>query len=671
MILWLVWIPASGAFFPGAWYPSAAVAAGLLAVSAAAYRRVLPPTRVARVALLSFAALVGFNYLSMLWAGSPQDALTAANELLLYLAVAWTISLVPWTPRSLAWFLGLWAVGVALICAVELLHTLGATQLGPYFYDARYANPLDYPNATAALAALALWPSLLLASRREVPNLARVPLLAVSVFLAGFAFLPQSRGALVGLAVTVPVVLIFAGQRIALLIRMLVVGAGLAVTIPRTVDVYTALSDGHRVRPVLQRAADGILLTCLVALVIGAVLAVAERRLHHPRMPGWRVPRLGRRRVVTVALVAVIAAGFALASPVSHLVSTVYSNGRSDASVGSVRLLSAAPEERLDYARVAVKLFAGAPILGVGSGNFGRRYDALRSFAKHSQYTHDLPLRVLSETGIVGTILFLLLVGAILVGLWKASVELPGLGRACAVAALGVACYFIVHASLEWLDEYPALAVPALALPLAAIGMRRGMPVADAALATGPGGTQPTDRLAVHRRRLPERPPAGVLAALALLTSLLITLALVVPYMETRYEQQAFATFRQHPSQAYHDLSEAASLNPVSANALTDEGTIAEDLYDGTRARLAFSQALQREDTWYPHLELALLYSETRQFGLALSQARRAAALDRDDPLVTAATSLILRHQSIDPVAFNGGFTQGAEADVFRRQSIR
>src|SRR6202042_3635952 len=80
--------------------------------------------------------------------------------------------------------------------------------------------------------------------------------------------------------------------------------------------------------------------------------------------------------------------------------------------------------------------------------------------------------RSLSETGIVGLALLVVIVGALLVGLIRAVRELDGLGRAGAVIGFLLAAYFLIHASLDWLDEFPALAVPAFGLALAAIELR-------------------------------------------------------------------------------------------------------------------------------------------------------------------------------------------------------
>ncbi len=617
---------------------------------------------------------MALNYLSILWADSGADALMAANKLLLYLVIAWSIALVPWTPARLAWILGLWSLAVAVICGIDLIRAHAASDLGPFFYGSRYATPLLYPNATAALPAMALWPALLLSARREVPPWARIVLFPVATFLAGFAFLPQSRGALVGLVVTTPVVILIAGRRIALIVRILLIGAGLAVTVPRTVSLYQALSNNRPVHPALHHATQGLLITTLAALAVSVVLVLVEQYVIPRRVADWRPrsPSRNGRRVLAGVLVVVLAGGaVAAASPISHAVDSVIKKGNTDASTGSNRLLSATPEERFDYVRAAWKLFKTAPILGVGAGNFGRRYDALRKFEKHSQYTHDLGLRVLAETGIVGVLLFLGTIGALIWGIVGAMRRLPGVGRAAAVSTLAMGLYFLVHASVDWMDEFPVLAAPALALALAAGTMR---PDPAVAMATDPAGADPEAGASRRPRRLSQlgQRPLGLPGIAAFLTvDVLLALALAGPYLEIRYEDRAQKIFRDHPSEAYAALRRAADVNPLSPGPMLYEGAIAISLEDDVRARSAFRRAIAREDGWYPRLELGVLLAQNGQFAEALAQVRQAAILDRDDPLVAQAEKLIRARQPIDPLAFNAGFLQGVQADIFRQRSIK
>jgi hypothetical protein len=674
--MWMVWIPASGAYFPETWYPSAAAAWLVLLVTALASRRVLPVTRPARVGLMAFAGLVAFNYLSILWAGSPGDALSASNQLLLYLGVAWTFAILPWTPRSLALLLGAWSIGVAAFCAIDLARAAGTTSLAQYFADYRYATPLQYPNATAALAVMGMWPAVILSARRELSPWIRGPLLGVALFLVEFSFLPQSRGALVGLAVTLVLVLMFAPDRLAVLVRLIGLGIGLAVSLPSVLGVTTAVNRNLVVGPVLAHAAQMMLVSSLVAVSAGLCLSLLDDSLRErsaAHLPGWLARRsakgrVSRRGLLAGGVVVVLALGAAgaLAAPTfSRAVSNALHEGRTDTPTGSSRLLSAAPEERVDYARVALRLFADSPLVGIGSGNFGRRYDALRRFPEHSQYVHNLPLRVLSETGIIGLGLLALVVGWLLVGLRRAALQVGGLGRAGAVAALAVSAFFAVHASFDWIDEFPVLAAPALALPLAAIELRRR------AVAGLPGPVSPTSP-----------PPAGsggrrmggwrvAQAGLFGATAAALAVALIPPYLELRYTDSAVAIFTRHPDAAYRDLDRAASVNPLSANSLLAEGDLAIKRGDWARARSAFLRAQERVDLWFARLQLALLDAHAGSFAAAGSELARAAALDAEDPVITHARMLVSQHRRVDPTRFDQLLLGGAEAAIYSPEKIR
>ncbi|MGZ4313776.1 MAG: hypothetical protein ACXVR1_16900, partial [Solirubrobacteraceae bacterium] len=79
VLLWLVWVGASGGYEAQTWYPSALVMFSLWVVVIGFGGRVLPAARPARVALLAFTALVGLNYLSILWAGAQGSALGSAH----------------------------------------------------------------------------------------------------------------------------------------------------------------------------------------------------------------------------------------------------------------------------------------------------------------------------------------------------------------------------------------------------------------------------------------------------------------------------------------------------------------------------------------------------------------------------------------------------------------
>jgi hypothetical protein len=674
LALWVVWIGASGGYYGDVWYPSTLALGSVAALLVLAARRRPVLARAPRIALLAFFALVALNYLSMLWAGSKGTALEASNKLVLYALVALVFSCLAWTPRLLAMMLGAWALAIAAFCAVGLIDATSASNLDRFFVQLRWATPLHYSNATAALAVMGMWPALILASRRELAPWLRTLFLPVAVFLAGVAFLPQSRAAVLGLVLTIPIVVAFASDRVRLLARLAIVGGALAFVVPRTVAVDDAISAGHPVGPVLGRAAAGMLLTSLVALLLGALLALLEwrwdrratRLAPRPSAPGQRPPlvvhgRLASRRarLIVGALVLCLAVG-AAAPVVVHETRKIYNTANHDSSFGPTRILSATPEERLDYARVALHMFTSQPILGAGAGNFGPRYDALRHYDKHSKYTHDLALRALSETGIVGLLLLVLVLGGLAYGLIASALRSEGLARACTVAALAIAAYFLVHDSLDWMDEFPALAAPALGFAMAALTLRRPVQARGPVLPV---------RVGTDARHPLVRVGARAGAALVCLS---VLVAVSSAYVASRYNGRALATFRTNSRSAYADVNRAEELNPVDITSVITEGTIALNLGDTVRARAAFQRALKREDNWYPHLQLALLDAGARQFLAADAELALARRLDADDPVIAQAEVMLRQRLPIDPVDFDRLLTTaGDQGQFFRPQNIR
>jgi hypothetical protein len=672
---WLFWIGDSGGFGQTVWYPSTLGMLALWILVLAWRRQVLPEYSVARFALLAFTALVAFNYLSIAWAGSQGSALDASNQLTLYLLGAWILAILPWTPARLAAFAGLWSLGVCVFCAESLIRAVSASTLTSFFVVGRFATPMHYSNATAALAVMGMWPVLVLSSRRELPAVLRAACLGVGTFLATFALLPQSRAALLGMILTAALVAVVGSSRGRLVVRLLIVGGAVAYCLPKLIHVNRAVDAGRDVTPALRHAATGMLLAAVAATMIGLIAALVEDRLE-PRaglwLPGprraWR--RAARPLAISSAVVGaiVIAVALIITWPhIHHFVRETIHKGNTDAQAGTNRFLSASPEERFDYDRVALHLWSGSPIGGIGSGNFGRRYDAMRRFPKHSQFTHDLPLRVLSETGIVGMILFLALVVALVVGMSAVARSRRDLGRGCVTFAFAVAGYFLVHSCLDWVDEFPALAVPAVGLPFAALALRQqvagrpveGTPVAgdvDSAAVSAPSG-----------RGL--RRYAG--PALVAIAAAAIFVAVASSYLSLVSINRAFSVFRTNPNQAYSDLRVARALSPLSANPLTSEGTIALYAGDLARSQRAFLAAARKEDDWYPRLELALIAAHEGRFGAARRQLTAAAALDADDPLIAEARGLIDHHHRINPIRFNRQIEQLGSALATPKETIR
>jgi hypothetical protein len=650
--LWAVLTQLDGGYFATTWYPAGLVVCGLLATVTIAGRLAPPPGPALRVALGCLAALTAWSFASMLWAGWPASAWETSNQLLVLVLGAWIVALTPWTRRSAAIVLGLWALATAGECAAELVRALRASDLSPWFVVGRWDEPTGYPNGAAAVAVLAAWPALVLSARRETPAPAQVLLLPVAVFLLLFSLIAQSRGAILALIVVAPVLLAISSHRLRLLARMAVAGTAVALSMDRIFAVYTAAITGRPVIPALHAAGEAIGLAVALAAVAAGALALFERRF----LPGPRVVRAASRATAAafalaalVALVLAAAHAGQIADGIGSRWQTMEAGVQKDSPTGP-RFGADISDERVDYWRVSLDLFRDAPLGGVGSGNFEQHYAAERRLISPSRYPHDIWLRFLGENGAVGLALFLgfllAALGAPLLAWRRMDRSTRGVVAATTAMALG----FLVQASVDWLDRMPAIAGLALAAPL------MGLRLAGRA-------TTPTP---AHAPR-PLLPRAATLAGgLALLLAALATL--VPPYLAERYEQRALARAPLDPRGAFADFDRAARANPLSGEPLMTKGTTALRLGRPALARQAFRASLAVEPNWYPHFELALMAAHDGRFGLARRELDRAAALNRSDQFIAEARAAIVKRERVDPVAFNA---KVLELTIYRRTLLK
>jgi hypothetical protein len=635
--VWLVLGSASGGYFKRDWEPAALVLLGLLAAVVVGRRRVLPGQRPAVVALALLGGLVAWNFLSLLWAGSPGSAWDASNKLLMNLLVAWLIVLLPWTGRSAERLLAVWGLGITALCAASLVSALRASDIGGLVIDFRYAGPLGYSNGTAALAAMPVLPLLVLASRSRVHPIAAAAYVAASAFLVEFALLPQSRAAVLGLILALVALLALAPHRARLAAYAAVVAGAAIVAGQAVLDVDNAIDQHRLVIPELHTAARMIGLTVAVAGVVTVVLRLIEARINF----GTLVIAWARRIAAAMAICVVVAgAGIAAANlrTIGDRLESQWHEFRAGAGVTSSgsRLFTTQPFQRYDYWRVAARAFSGAPVGGVGAGNFERHYTAERRYAKHSRYAHSIWFRGIAENGAVGAALFAALLASIfsaLVLAWRRGTPSE---RGVIAATVAVAVYFLFHASLDWLDEFPVLAGPAVGLAFIALTLgtsRRPPPTVTS--------RWPLVGMAVFL--------AGAVVAAA---------SLVLPYASLRYLERARSESGD-PAAAYEDLDRAAALNPISIEPSLSEGMIAVQAADAQRARAAFTAALEIEQHWLPHFELALLDASELRFGAARRALDRAERLDAMDPLIQSARERVDRRERIDPAAMNRSVLQG------------
>ena len=645
LAVWTALMPAAGGFDPRDWYPAGLVLLGLLTVAVVGGRTVLPPGRWTRTALLAFAAFTALNLLSIAWSDAPGNAWETSNLLLVALLGAWVISLAPWRTASADVLLGGFALCAAVICGVTLLASLDVADLTSRFTDARYNQPLDYPNSTAGFAFLAAVPALVMASRPDLPLVVKVLAQGTTSLLVTCALLPQSRGSVLGTTVTLLFLLVLVPFRWRLALHAAAAGLVMAIASGPIFDVYDAANANGVVSPALSDAARAIWISTAAGLALGLALALGERRVKLGDR-GRRAARLGGWGAWGAAALAVLVLAATHAGQIRETVSDewnslknpgiAFGGGAANEPASGNRLASVDPLQRYDYWRVAVGGFRERPLVGTGAGGFEHRYGEDRRYEKLSKYPHNLTVRILGETGILGFALFALFAGALLFALLARWRDAGLAERGVVAAALGAAVYFFVHAQFDWLEAYPVLAGPALALPFAAARARQA---------------SVADEPAVARRTQIPRAAAIAAGAVALLAA---GASLVAPWLAVRWTDRAVVTWKTDPAAAFRDLERAADANPAAVTPLLYAGIIAIQRNELDRAEGFLVRALDREDNWLVHYELAAVAAGRGDRGAATRQLQLARLKNVRDRRITSAQEEIDKGKRIAAAEFNG-----------------
>ena len=288
---------------------------------------------------------------------------------------------------------------------------------------------------------------------------------------------------------------------------------------------------------------------------------------------------------------------------------------------GSSRF-AAVGSNRPDFWRVSLRAFADHPLGGLGQDNWSAVYLRDRRSGEQPRWTHSVELRLLAHTGIVGFLLFAAFLVAALIA------ALGGRRRAgrdaSAVAAVAVLplIVWLVHGSVDWFWEIPALSGPAFAfLGLGGALMRQPAESADTAHATAPRTSRRTVALV----------GCGVAAVAA-------AAALALPYLAEREMAAATASWREDRAGAFARLDRAAGLDPLSSRPELLAGTIALELDDPGAAVARFTAAIGRDGgDWFAYFARGLAASGEGRAAAARGDYRRARSLDPREPLVIEA----------------------------------
>lgn len=642
--IFLLWGAVDGGYPPTLWMPGALGLVGLLALllfGVPQLVRSLP--RVPLVALALFAAYTVWTALSIAWAADKGEAWDAANRTLLYLVVYAIFLLWPWRARHGAMLLGAYALGIAGIAAASFVGALHSDDPYSFFIGGRYSEPVGYINGDCALFLSAFWPAVFLASRRETPWWLRGLFLASAGFLLQQAVLPQSRGSLFVFPVVVVLYVALVPGRSRSLLALAPVYLATFLVRDSLLDVYSA-ARGDTLHEALGALEEPLIGSAAALLVVGTIYGLVDRFAPLPA----DLARLGRwvLGIATglAAFIAAIALLVIYGNPVTQAQDAwdEFSAGQ-EFEEGSSYFGANLGSNRYDFWRVAMGEFRDSPLAGIGAGNFATPYLRERESVEEPLYPHSLPVMVLSQTGLVGALVFGGFLGCALAAVWLARARRSPLGHAVAAAAVVTFAYWALHGSIDWFWEFPGLAGPAFAWLGLAGGLERPAPAAMSSANSG-------NRVSMT---------AAVGYTLALVASVL---SLGLPWLAAREIERAADTWRSDPEDAYAILDRAAALNPLSARPDLVAGAIAMRQEDFDRAEDAFERALGRKgDDWYAELELAIVAAQRGRREEALSRLDRAEELNPLEEAVDVVRDGIRSGEPVDPHVIDRIFLQRVE----------
>jgi O-antigen ligase/polysaccharide polymerase Wzy-like membrane protein len=554
------------------------------------------------------AGLVVWQGFSMFWSIEADRTWNYVNRALVYFAfllLGLAVGTIWRAPRFAAgWLAVVTAAAIGWALATKIFPGLSAETERV----ARLNSPIGYWNVLALVTVFALPLAMWIAAPRSRPDWLRA--LAV-VYLYGALvalLLTFSRG---GVAVGIAAVVLWlaiGGPRVE--------GAGAlgVALVPTLVVAGWAFSrpgltkDGE---PHSLQVHDGRWFG--LALVLGGIAAfggafwVSRYERRRPLSPVWRV-RVGRAGVaaaaaaIAVGIVGLIAAGIT-PSRVWHKFNEPAASPT--AVTGPAHLGSIASTSRWNWWQEAWKAWKAHPALGTGAGTFELTHRKYRVDGTVATEPHNLPLQFLSETGVIGLILFLGIALAGAGALVETLRRLEGEDRLAAAALVVGLFAYVVHGAVDFDWDFVAVTGPALV----ALGLL---------LAAG----RPAHRRLGARRGV-LAVAAGALAAAALYS-------LASPWLAARRVDDAYSALAGGDAAgAVADARSAHNLNPVSVDALLAWGLAEADRGNVAAAGQLYTKAISiQPDNWEPWYYRARLLDKIAGPKEALFDAQEAAARD-------------------------------------------
>jgi UDP-GlcNAc:undecaprenyl-phosphate GlcNAc-1-phosphate transferase len=466
------------------------VPVGLALAALAAVASIARPSWPGAPGVLALVGTIGMGLWALAsagWAEAVENAVVAGNRWLAYGALLLLAVTVTRTARRARLLLAAAAVGVAAV-AVSVLVRLMGSDPATLFLGARLNSPLGYINGEGCLFAIGFWLCFAAAeSRRALLAGAGV---AGATSMACLALLSQSRGTALAMAFSLLAVLVLVPGRTRRAYALIVVGLALVLAGPSLLHVYERSYRGAVSLGAAHGAARATLAAALLAGLVWTLLSAGWERIaaRASLLPGTRTAGTW---LLAAPVALGLAAGVGSARRIDRELTSQWrafthlaAPAAERSSAGQSRLLSGAGN-RYDYWRIAWRAWEAHPLVGLGAGNYPRYYFQHRATTEDVEQPHSIELQALSDLGLVGGgLLVLLLIGAGWGAVRKGrEASREPRSRVLLVAAVGAFAAWLAQTSVDWMHLLPGLTGLAL-LALAVVVMRGDAAVPADASAT-------------------------------------------------------------------------------------------------------------------------------------------------------------------------------------------
>jgi hypothetical protein len=457
----LLCAPTVLAFFSGGYFAEPRLIAAIVIWSLVLAMTVagalsLPRTRSGWLALGGLVGLTAWSALSIAWTPLAGPAVENVQRLVLYVG-ALLLAMAALRDKP-----AMRAVEPALAAGATVVIGYGlAGRLLPGILDfdrsqradGRLEQPITYWNAEGALAAVGLVLCAHLAADRSRSLAVRALAGAASVPLGAGVYLSFSRGAIAVAAVGLVTLVALAPTRGQLHAAGVALGSGVvAAAVAGAVPAVASLEGSGS-----DRARDGALvLAALVALALAAALLNARRARLEERgaAPDGALPWAARLRQLAAAAVAAVAVGLVVGGLGERPSEAELAAGAETGRLASVS------SNRYEYWRVGLGAFGRRPLAGVGSGGFRVEWLRERPIADSVKDAHSLEVEIAAELGLVGLLAFAAFVaGVVASGRWALRRDPALVAGWCAALVV-----WLLHASIDWDWQLPAVTLPAIVL---------------------------------------------------------------------------------------------------------------------------------------------------------------------------------------------------------------